>query len=178
MLNELGAISLLCRIISKENKRAILEEAILVAIAVLLGGNHQSQQAFHEYILQDVENGFMRKIYNMMNECFEVIKKKSIKRNTKMSKINIISIQLEELDEHDEEYAKLMDQKKLDEELIKDTEYIDDEERIGETLTFSRAIDNMQVLLRFTQLLCENHNLDLQRILCEQFDANGLRKFN
>lgn len=62
--------------------------------------------------------------------------------------------------------------------MIKDTEYIDDEERIGETLTFSRAIDNMQVLLRFTQLLCENHNLDLQRILCEQFDANGLRKFN
>ena len=40
MLNDLGAISLLCRIISKENKRAILEEAILVAIAVLLGGNH------------------------------------------------------------------------------------------------------------------------------------------
>lgn len=108
----------------------------------------------------------MRKIYNMMNECFEVIKKKSIKRNTKMSKINIISIQLEQLDEDDEEYAKLMDQKKLDEELIKDTEYIDDEERVGETLTFSRAIDNLSVLLRVTQLLCENHNLDLQRIIC------------
>lgn len=69
-----------------------------------------------------------------------------------------------------------MGQKKLDEELIKDTEYINDEERIGETLTFSRAIDNLTVLLRFTQLLCENHNLDLQKILCTQTDENGNRK--
>lgn len=43
-----------------------------------------------------------------------------------------------------------MDQKHLDEELIKDTEYIDDEERVGEALTFSRAIDNLVILLRFT----------------------------
>ena len=42
MLNELGVVSLLCRIVSKESKRAILEEAILVAIAVLLGGNNES----------------------------------------------------------------------------------------------------------------------------------------
>ncbi len=42
MLNQLGVVNLLCRIISKESKRAILEEAILVAIAVLLGGNNES----------------------------------------------------------------------------------------------------------------------------------------
>ena len=119
----------------------------------------------------------MRKIYMMTNECFEIIKKKSIKRNTKMNKIQLLELQMEELQETDEEYQKLADQKKLDEELIKDTEYIDDEERVGETLTFSRAIDNLQVILRFTQLLCENHNLDLQRILCEQLNANGKRKF-
>ena len=69
-----------------------------------------------------------------------------------------------------------MDQKKLDEELIKDTEYIDDEERVGETLTFSRAIDNLIVLLRFVQLLCENHNNDLQNILCCQVDKYGKKK--
>ena len=42
MLNKLGVVNLLCRILSKESKRAILEEAILVAIAVLLGGNDES----------------------------------------------------------------------------------------------------------------------------------------
>ena len=95
-----------------------------------------------------------------------------------MSKIKILELQLEELDQEDEEFQKLTDQKKLDEELIKDTEYIEDEERVGETLTFSRAIDNLQVLLRFTQLLCENHNLDLQKILCCQTNLNGDLKVN
>lgn len=176
MLNNLGVVKLLCRIISKETKRAILEEAVLVAIAVLLGGNNQSQMLFHEYIVNDFDNLFLRKIYQLMCECFELIKKKSIKRNQKMSKIILLDLQLEALAENDEEHQKLMDQKKLDEDLIKDTEYIDDEERVGETLTFSRAIDNLQILLRFTQLLCENHNLDLQNILCVQTDQNGRRK--
>ena len=104
MLNDLGVVNLLCRILAKEAKRAIGEEAILVAIAVLLGGNNQSQSLFHEYILQDNDNEFLQKIYMLTCECFEVIKKKSIKRNAKMSKIKIIEIQLEELDEEDEEY--------------------------------------------------------------------------
>ena len=104
MLNKLGVVNLLCRILSKESKRAILEEAILVAIAVLLGGNDESQTLFHEYILKDEDNGFLKKIYNMMSETFELIKKKSIKRNTKMSKIQNLELQMEELDEEDDEY--------------------------------------------------------------------------
>ena len=52
-------------------------------------------------------------------------------------------MQLAELNEGDEEYQKISEQMKMDEELIKDTEYIDDEERVGETLTFSRALDNL-----------------------------------
>ena len=109
----------------------------------------------------------------MQNECFELIKKKSIKRNNKMSKIQMTQLLMDDLDPEDEEYQKLADQVKIDEELIKDTEYIEDEERIGETLTFSRAIDNLQVLLRFTQLLCENHNHDLQYTLCYQKNQKG-----
>lgn len=42
MLNDLGVVRLLCDIIAKETKRAIQEEAILVMISVLLGGNKQS----------------------------------------------------------------------------------------------------------------------------------------
>ena len=43
MLNSLSVVGLLCRIITKETKRAILEEALLVAIAVLIGGHSESQ---------------------------------------------------------------------------------------------------------------------------------------
>ena len=43
MLNELNLAELLCRLIAKETKREIREEAFLVAIALLLGGNLVSQ---------------------------------------------------------------------------------------------------------------------------------------
>ena len=50
MLIELGVIKLLCNLIAFEGKRAIKEEALLVGIACLLGGNMGSQMKFFEYI--------------------------------------------------------------------------------------------------------------------------------
>jgi len=47
------------------------------------------------------------------------------------------------------------------EEEIKDTDYIMDEVRDAEELTFSRAVENLAIILRFLQLFCENHNLHL-----------------
>ena len=58
--------------------------------------------------------------------------------------------------------AKLQDQRKVVLEDIVDTVYVPYEDRIGEELTLSRAIDNIVIVLRFIQLLCENHNYDLQ----------------
>ena len=75
MLNNLNVVGLLCRIIVKESNRAILEESLLVAIAVLLGGNNKSQMNFHSYITKDVENRFIYKIKEMLVECFDVIKR-------------------------------------------------------------------------------------------------------
>ena len=84
MLNRLHVVGLLCRIITKETKRAILEEALLVAIAVLLGGNAESQQQFHTYIVEEPDNAFLLKVYDMVYECFELIKKRQQKRIQKM----------------------------------------------------------------------------------------------
>jgi len=72
--------------------------------------------------------------------------------------------------QEDEEFKKMDEQKKVLEEEIKDTEYMEDEIVDGEELTLSRAIDNFGVLLRFLQLLCENHNINLQRSLCQQMN--------
>lgn len=82
MLTSLGIVKLICRIISFESIRSIKEEAILVAIAVLLGGNNKSQQKFYKYIQKDSENVFAEKINDLMIQCFEVIKKCEIKRNS------------------------------------------------------------------------------------------------
>lgn len=62
------------------------------------------------------------------------------------------------------------------EEEIKDTEYIPDENRDAEELTLSRAIENLILMLRFMQLLAENHNLNLQRILNDQKGPEGKSK--
>jgi len=58
MLNEMGLVELLCRVIAKETKREFREEAIQVSIALLLGGNHNSQNSFYRYICSDSENEF------------------------------------------------------------------------------------------------------------------------
>jgi hypothetical protein len=64
MLTKMNLVSLLCRIISKEIKREIKEEALMVCIAVLLGGNEKSQLKFGTYIEEDNENEFCRAIYD------------------------------------------------------------------------------------------------------------------
>jgi hypothetical protein len=38
----LGVVKIICRVISFENTRSIREEAILLGISVLLGGNNNS----------------------------------------------------------------------------------------------------------------------------------------
>ena len=102
----------------------------------------------------------------MLAECFDLIKKTQVKRNNKYNKIVELDRQLEELEEDDEENMnKFEEQKRVLLDDIKDTEYISDEDRVGEELSVSRAIDTITILLRFIQLLCENHNLHLQKIL-------------
>ena len=59
---------------------------------------------------------------------------------------------------------------------IVDTKYIQYEDRIGEELTLSRAIDNIKIVLRFIQLLCENHNHDLQISINNQKNSDGKQK--
>lgn len=52
-------------------------------------------------------------------------------------------------DEKFEEKKKLIETRQGLEEDIKDTEYKDDETRDAEELTFSRALENLQIMLRF-----------------------------
>ena len=110
---------------------------------------------------------------NLIIESFELVKKNQVKRNTKAAKIATLEQQIEEMgeleDEEDLEFKKkIEEQKKGLEEEIKDTEYVQDENRDAEELTLSRAIENLIIYLRFLQLLCENHNERLQKLLCNQ----------
>jgi hypothetical protein len=81
MLNSMGLIELLCRIISYETKREIREEAFMVGIAVLLGGNVNSQFEFAKYIINDLDNQFCKALHDLLNESYEIVKRSMIKRN-------------------------------------------------------------------------------------------------
>ena len=62
-----------------------------------------------------------------------------------------LEARIEALDpeEDEEDLAKLQDQRKVVLEDIVDTVYVPYEDRIGEELTLSRAIDNIVIVLRF-----------------------------
>jgi hypothetical protein len=75
MLIDLNVIQLVCNLISYEPKLAIKEEALQVAIAILLGGNNKSQIQFNEYVTNDEKNAFFQNLYNMIFESFDMIKK-------------------------------------------------------------------------------------------------------
>lgn len=64
MLLQMNIVELLCSIISFETKREIKEEAFRVSIAVLLGGNKESQEAFNDYITNDITNSFITSVHN------------------------------------------------------------------------------------------------------------------
>lgn len=53
----------------------------MVSVAVLLGGNVNSQLEFAKYILNDIENHFCNALYDLLNESYEIIKRSMIKRN-------------------------------------------------------------------------------------------------
>lgn len=87
MLIDLGVVDLVCDLISFEQKLAIKEEALLVCVAILLGGNYESQIQFKEYITRDKQNAFMRSLYDLINLSFEQIKKTQHKRNNLKQKL-------------------------------------------------------------------------------------------
>ena len=74
MLIDLGVVKLLCNLIAYESKLTIMEEAMLVSIACLLGGNYDTQQSFVNYINEDQSNQFIISLKNMLKNAFESVK--------------------------------------------------------------------------------------------------------
>ncbi len=97
MMTQLGMVKLICRVISNESSLCIKQEAILAAIALLLGGNEKSQMKFFRYIQKDSENIFVLKLKENINTCYELIKKTEVKRNMMMQKHYSISNKINEM---------------------------------------------------------------------------------
>ena len=70
MLCRLDLVSVLCRIIAYSEDRQVIAEAVLVCIAMLLGGNPHVQESFMEYMVNDRDNLFLQKIRKVIVQNF------------------------------------------------------------------------------------------------------------
>jgi hypothetical protein len=105
------------------------------------------------------------KLKETINQCYELIKKAESKRNMMMQKHYSISNKIDEMTEliGKPEHPEI---KKLEQQLIIVEEEMREQEQQYETnddevLTPQRALKYLQLIMRFLQLLCENHNINL-----------------
>ena len=84
MLIKLGVVDLIADLISFETKLSIKEEALQVSVAILLGGNPESQHNFNQYIINDTTNTFMHSLKTMIQQSFDKIQTTQEKRNSSL----------------------------------------------------------------------------------------------
>jgi hypothetical protein len=68
LLVDLNVVHLLGNLIAREQKLRIKEEALMVSIAVLLGGNEKCQRKFHEHIKHDDGNALIISLKDMLSK--------------------------------------------------------------------------------------------------------------
>ena len=124
----------------------------------------------------------------MLNESFESMRGHQTRRNELKNKLIQMDLRIEELSSLEvktslltKELNKALESKRLLEEELVTTDFDENENPAAYTtneLTVRRSIDNTKIILRFLQLLCENHNPSSQNILREQLTEEGRTKSN
>uniref|UniRef100_A0A8C0X9N6 Inositol 1,4,5-trisphosphate receptor n=1 Tax=Castor canadensis TaxID=51338 RepID=A0A8C0X9N6_CASCN len=140
LLDKEGASELVIDVIVNTKNDRIFSESILLGIALLEGGNTQTQS-----------EKFFKVLYDRMKAA-----QKEIRSTVTVNTVDLGSRKRDE-----------------DSELMTSAPRMrgtlgSAEERTAEEVTVSPTISIMQPILRFLQLLCENHNRELQNFLRSQ----------
>ncbi|KAG1937067.1 inositol 1,4,5-trisphosphate receptor type [Pimephales promelas] len=190
-LDNVGASELVIDLIVSTKNDRIFEESILLGIALLRGGNTQIQNSFYNQLhKQKKSEKFFKVFYDRMEQA-----QKEIRSSVS---VNMFELSCRKREEEGEgsgiRYKKVRDSLHLREEMrgqLKDASSVtskaysiyrreldsemepigsgvDGMEEVVEETQMSQAIIIMKPILRFLQLLCENHNRDLQNFLRDQ----------
>ncbi|XP_076840863.1 inositol 1,4,5-trisphosphate-gated calcium channel ITPR2 isoform X1 [Brachyhypopomus gauderio] len=188
LLDSVGASELVIDLIVNTKNDRVFEESILLGIALLRGGNTQIQNSFyHQLHKQKKSEMFFKVFYDHMQ-----LAQKEIRSTVSVNMFDVGSRKREEEGEVSTfRLKKGRDSLHLKEEMrgqLKDAssatskaynayrkEGDPDQEHGGDELEdeaeevqMSPAITIMKPILRFLQLLCENHNRYLQNFLRDQ----------
>ncbi|KAL4441627.1 hypothetical protein ABPG74_021559 [Tetrahymena malaccensis] len=172
-LTDYGVVQVVCNFLNANFKSEIKNEAILLGIAMLYGGNQKCQQELFSCLMQDSSNTVMICLFQMIQNYSAKIKKQMSIRNQefkekfrqrihdlKANKNKSDNVLINDgYDEQKEREAKEKEEQLL---LLQEVQgqinaYEEDE-----------IILNLKRIYRFLQLFCEGHFLPLQDFLREQ----------
>ncbi|XP_053575682.1 inositol 1,4,5-trisphosphate receptor type 2 [Bombina bombina] len=196
LLDKEGASELVIDVIVSTKNDRIFSEGILLGIALLEGGNTQIQNSFYKQLNEQKKSEkFFKVLYDRMKASQQEIRAtvtvNTIDLGSKKKEEDYDSISLPKKRVRDSQYhlkegmkgqlaeassatskAYCVYRKELDPDLDLIGSGADnggcEEKSAEEAVTMSPLITIMQPILRFLQLLCENHNRELQNFLRNQ----------
>uniref|UniRef100_A0A671LFL9 Inositol 1,4,5-trisphosphate receptor n=1 Tax=Sinocyclocheilus anshuiensis TaxID=1608454 RepID=A0A671LFL9_9TELE len=164
-LDNVGVSELVIDLIVSTKNDRIFEESILLGIALLRGGNTQIQNSFYNQLhKQKKSEKFFKVFYDRME-----LAQKAIRSSVSVNMFELSYIR-GQLKDASSVTSKAYSTFRL--EVYPEMESMgsggDGMEEVVEETQMSQAIIIMKPILRFLQLLCENHNRDLQNFLRDQ----------
>ncbi|KAH0616445.1 hypothetical protein JD844_027548, partial [Phrynosoma platyrhinos] len=196
LLDKEGASELVTDVIVSTKNDRIFSEAILLGIALLEGGNTQIQYSFFQQLNEQKKSErFFKVLYDRMKtaqlEIRSTVTVNTIDLSSKKKEedndltITVPKKRVRDSNLHLKEGMKgqlteastatskayCVYRREMDPEIdlmSAGTDAGNAEEKSSEEMTMSPAIVIMQPILRFLQLLCENHNRELQNFLRNQ----------
>ena len=171
LLANSDACNLVANLIKVERGDSVTYEALLLGIALLIGGNHTVQMKFLKFMLED--NRFLNVLAETLKTHFFRVMDHAEEYNDLTKRLNTLKSK-ENLDEdkNDGFYEELEEltqyKERLDSRILPD----DDDGMDFTSINYSKMICIR--ILRFLQLLCENHNIKLQDHLRQQNNIDGV----
>uniref|UniRef100_A0A670JH57 Inositol 1,4,5-trisphosphate receptor n=1 Tax=Podarcis muralis TaxID=64176 RepID=A0A670JH57_PODMU len=156
-LDKEGASNLVIDLIMNATSDRVFHESILLAIALLEGGNTIIQHSFFCRLTEDKKSEkFFKVFYDRMKVAQQEIK----------ATVTVNTSDLGNKKKDDDSDRDVPARKRGNSPVVKDI-------AVSYELEMSPVITIMQPILRFLQLLCENHNRDLQNFLrCQNNKTN------
>uniref|UniRef100_A0A8B9ICN6 Inositol 1,4,5-trisphosphate receptor n=1 Tax=Anser brachyrhynchus TaxID=132585 RepID=A0A8B9ICN6_9AVES len=165
LLDKEGASELVIDVIVNTKNDRIFSEGILLGIALLEGGNTQTQYSTYQQLKEQKKSEkFFKVLYDRMKAA-----QQEIRSTVTVNTIDLGSQLTEASSATSKAYSVY--RREMDPEIDltgSGTDVANAEEKSTEEAIMSPAIAIMQPILRFLQLLCENHNRELQNFLRHQ----------
>uniref|UniRef100_A0A8C0EVI2 Inositol 1,4,5-trisphosphate receptor n=1 Tax=Bubo bubo TaxID=30461 RepID=A0A8C0EVI2_BUBBB len=161
LLDKEGASELVIDVIVNTKNDRIFSEGILLGIALLEGGNTQTQYSTYQQLKEQKKSEkFFKVLYDRMKAAQQEI------RSTVT--VNTVDLGSKKKDDDSDLTISVPKKRGLNPASERGYERTVNRKKSTEETIISPAIAIMQPILRFLQLLCENHNRELQNFLRHQ----------